>query len=72
MGSTRYERLKRYYEKGWWTKEDIELAYKIGWLTRDEYHDILGMRGIVPPESELGQAILEAIGEGGQASGDGA
>lgn len=39
---TKYERLKRYYEKGLWNKEMIRNAVIKKWLTEEEYKEITG------------------------------
>lgn len=40
--SRKFEKVKYYYEKRLWTKEQVANAVKKGWITTDEYRDITG------------------------------
>lgn len=40
--SRKFEKVKYYYEKRLWTKEQVANAVKKGWITADEYRDITG------------------------------
>lgn len=35
-----YEKIKRWYEEGYWTYEMVENAYKKGKITEDEFREI--------------------------------
>lgn len=36
-----YEKIKKYYEQGFWTEEMVFNAYKKGVITLEEYNTIL-------------------------------
>lgn len=40
--STRYNQVKRYYDKGLWTLPQVKKAVVAGWITEDEYKSITG------------------------------
>lgn len=40
--SRKFEKVRNYYEKNLWTKEQVENAVKKGWITADEYREITG------------------------------
>lgn len=40
--SRKFEKVKTYYEKRLWTKEQVANAVKKGWIIADEYRDITG------------------------------
>lgn len=40
--SRKFEKVKTYYEKRLWTKEQVANAVKKGWITADEYREITG------------------------------
>ena len=40
--SEKYELVKRYYDTGAWKKKAVRNAVIRGWITADEYHDIVG------------------------------
>lgn len=40
--SRKFEKVKYYYKKRLWTKEQVANAVKKGWITADEYRDITG------------------------------
>lgn len=40
--SKRFEQVKGYYDKGYWTKEMVYNAVVKGWITVDEYKEIVG------------------------------
>ena len=42
-----YERIKRYYELGVWTKERVRQAVEKGWLSAEEYAGITGESYVV-------------------------
>lgn len=37
-----YERIKSWYDKGLWTKEQVHQAVEKGLITEDEYKTIVG------------------------------
>lgn len=37
-----YERIKRWYQEGRWTKQQVKMAVLKGAITRDQYDDIVG------------------------------
>lgn len=41
--SKRFEQVKSYYDKGYWTKEMVHNAVVKGWITEDEYIEIVGV-----------------------------
>lgn len=50
MASKRYELVKGYYDKRLWTKKMLKNAVVKGWITQDEYDEIVG----APAEAEGG------------------
>lgn len=40
--SPMYEKIKRYYDEGIWTKEMVYNAYMKGKITLEEYKEIVG------------------------------
>lgn len=40
--SSKFERLKGYYNSGFWTKEMLRNAVGKSWITADEYKEITG------------------------------
>lgn len=42
MHSAKYENVKRYYDKGLWTKEMVRNAVVKEWITAEEYKEITG------------------------------
>ena len=40
--SKRYEQVKAWYDKGYWTKEMVHNAVVKGWITEAEYRLIVG------------------------------
>lgn len=40
--SRKFEKVKSYYGKHLWTKEQVANAVKKGWITVSEYRDITG------------------------------
>ncbi len=48
--STRFATIKRYYDRGIWSKEMIAKAVKLGHITSSEYEEICGEP--YPAESE--------------------
>ena len=53
MASKRYELVKGYYDKRLWTKKMLKNAVVKGWITQDEYDEIVGAEG-GPAEAEDG------------------
>lgn len=41
--SPKYEKVKGYYDKGKWTKEMVHNAVVKGWITEEEYYEIVGL-----------------------------
>ena len=39
---TKYEKVKNYYENKFWTKAMVKNAVKKGWITKEEYEEIVG------------------------------
>mgnify|MGYP002574562956 CR=1 FL=1 len=39
---TKYEKVKRYYDKGLWNKEMVHNAVTKKWITPEEYKEITG------------------------------
>ena len=39
---TKYEKVKKYYESGFWTKTMVRNAVKKNWITKEEYKEIVG------------------------------
>ncbi|PEZ05572.1 XkdX family protein [Bacillus sp. AFS018417] len=37
-----YEWIKDWYSKGFYTKEEVKVFVKAGWITAEEYKDITG------------------------------
>lgn len=46
--SRKFEKVKYYYDKHLWTKEQVANAVKKNWITSAEYEEIVG----VPAEAE--------------------
>lgn len=42
MHSRKYETVKSYYEKGFWSAEMVQNAVVKGWITEEEYKEIVG------------------------------
>lgn len=40
--SPKYEKIKTYYELGYWTEEMVKNAVKKGVITEEEYEEIVG------------------------------
>lgn len=40
--SPRYATVRRYYERGLWSAERVAQAVVHGWITADEYEEIVG------------------------------
>ena len=40
--STHYEQVKRYYDKGLWTLQQVKKAVVAKWITESEYKTITG------------------------------
>ena len=40
--SKRYEQVKAWYDKGFWTKEMVHNAVLKNWITESEYKEIVG------------------------------
>ena len=41
--SKKYEKVKYYYDKHLWTKEQVANAVKKSWITQAEYETIVGV-----------------------------
>lgn len=42
MHSKNFEKVKRYYDSGLWNKEAVRNAVLRGWITEEEYEEIVG------------------------------
>lgn len=42
MHSPKYEKVKNYYDMGLWSKAKVHNAVVKGWITADEYEEIVG------------------------------
>ena len=40
--SKKYQKVKEYYDKGFWTKQQVHNAVVKGWITEEEYEEIVG------------------------------
>lgn len=40
--SKKYEKVKRYYDNGLWSKSRVADAVTKGWITAEEYYEITG------------------------------
>ena len=40
--SSKFELIKSYYDKGLWTPERVLNMVVKGWITQDEYNEIIG------------------------------
>lgn len=40
--STKYNKVKRYYDSGLWNKEMVRNAVIKGWITAEEFEEITG------------------------------
>ena len=40
--SAKYEKVKAYYDSGFWTKNMVKTAVDKGWITEEEYVEITG------------------------------
>lgn len=40
--SVRFELVKRYYDRGLWSRERVAKAVSCGWITTAEYKEIVG------------------------------
>lgn len=41
--SRKFEKVKHYYDKRLWTKEQVANAVKKNWITQEEYEEIVGI-----------------------------
>lgn len=41
--SRKFEKVKYYYDKHLWTKEQVANAVKKNWITEEEYEEIVGI-----------------------------
>jgi hypothetical protein len=39
--SPRYDRVRQWYDKGFWNKDMVEMAVQAGWITYDEFMEIV-------------------------------
>lgn len=39
---SKFEKVKKYYESGFWTKEMVKNAVVKKWITEEEYKEIVG------------------------------
>lgn len=51
MASKRYELVKGYYDKRLWTRKMLKNAVTKGWITQDEYDEIVGTES-APAETD--------------------
>lgn len=42
MKSSKFDKLKRYYDAKLWNKTNLKMAVKKGWITEEEYKEITG------------------------------
>lgn len=42
MQSPKFEKVKKYYEEGLWNKAMVRNAVVKGWITEEEYAEIVG------------------------------
>ena len=42
MHSAKYDKVKKYYDSGFWSKAKVRNAVVKGWITADEYEEIVG------------------------------
>lgn len=42
MASAKYETVKNYYDKGLWSEYRVQMAVEKGWITSEEYNEIVG------------------------------
>lgn len=40
--SNKYEKVKEYYDSGFWTDTMLKNAVRKGWITEEEYEEIVG------------------------------
>ena len=40
--SPKYEKVKGYYDRGLWNEEMVRNAVVKGWITKEEYREIVG------------------------------
>ena len=40
--SPKYEKVKEYFNKGLWNEEMVRTAVVKGWITKEEYREIVG------------------------------
>lgn len=40
--SKKFNLVKKYYDEGFWTKEMVRNAVVKGWITEEEYYEIVG------------------------------
>lgn len=53
MHSPKYSTVKKWYDKGKWTKEMVWNAVEKGWITEEEYWEIVGEEGRITEEEYL-------------------
>lgn len=42
MTNSKFEKVKDYYNCGLWTKSQVNDAVEKGWITREQYNEIIG------------------------------
>ena len=42
MHSKHFKKVKTYYDEGLWSKRQVRDAVKKGWITEEEYFEIVG------------------------------
>lgn len=40
--SPKFQKVKEYFDKGFWNADQVHDAVKKGWITEDEYLEIVG------------------------------
>lgn len=65
MHSKKYNVVKNYYDKGFWTKDMVYNAVGKGWITEEEYYEIVGTQSSTQhePETETTEVVEEEVEE---------
>lgn len=45
MKNSKFDKLKQFYDLHLWSKKNLQLAVEKGWITEEEYKEIVGEVG---------------------------
>lgn len=50
MASAKYDKVKNYYDKGYWKADRVKEAVVKGWITEEEANEIMGIVAAPAPK----------------------